>query len=73
MKFPNFSGLTSNFSGGVNNTGGIVVVPPPSFTDYFEFIDGWPDTIADFNYYLTYTFTPTNVEDESFELAEGWT
>lgn len=72
MKFPNFSGLTPNFSGGVNNQGGTVVAAPPSLVESFEFIENWPGTVPDVNYYLTYTFTATNTEDESFEVADGW-
>ena len=73
MKFPNFSGTTPNFSGGVNNQGGTaVVIAPPSLVDSFEYSGNWPGTVPDINYYLSYSFTPTNVEDESFEIADGW-
>jgi len=74
MKFSNYTGLGSDFTGGTNNkpvaavTGG----GGTSLIDSFEYADGWPGTVADINYYLTYTFTATNTEDESFEIVDGW-
>ena len=43
-----------------------------TLTDSFEFSEGWPDTIADVNYYLTYSFSATNSQQDSFEISEGW-
>lgn len=46
--------------------------PPPSIDESYEYAGGWPGTIADPSYYLTYVINPTAAIDESYEAAGGW-
>ena len=46
--------------------------PPPNIDESYEAAGGWPGTIADPDYYLTYVINPTASIDESYEADGGW-
>jgi hypothetical protein len=43
-----------------------------TFVESFEFAEGWSGTIANLNYYLSYSFNAANSQQDSFETSEGW-